>query len=227
MDVQGMYTYAFLLHPSVPLELPPGIAGPLHLIHSHHLSALVEAELDFDRLQQSDNQLMQAVLLHDRVIRLMFQQTDLLPLRFGTRFVSEAGLLEHLESQSPHYLKKLHQLTGKAEYTVRFEPLALSDSEIASNLKGKDYFLAKKQRYQAQFEYQHHQQVELNQVKEMINQTYTWSANESPEGTERIHLLVDRKEESVLAQNLQYWQQTSPNWVISLSEALPPYHFMS
>jgi hypothetical protein len=221
-----MYTYAFLHSDISHLHLPEGISGPLRLIGTAHVLALVEPQLDFEALQQSDNQLMQAVLAHDRVIRDIFRQTEILPLRFGTCFVSQDGLLEHLQSRSSDYLVKLAQLAGKAEYTLKFTPIDLPEPAISSDAKGKEYFLAKKQRYQTQLEQQQLRSLELDQVKEAIAQLYPYAITSSGEGIERIHLLVSRQDEPVLSQQVQTWQLNCSHWEVIPGEALPPYHFV-
>lgn len=222
-----MYTYAFLRQPTSSFSLPEGIAEPLQIVSSAGLSALVEPKLDFESLQQSDDRLVQAVLSHDRIVRLTFQQTEILPLRFGTRFVSREGLLEHLEAHRTEYLEKLTQLTGKAEYTLKLLPVDFQEPSISSEVKGKDYFLAKKQRYQVQLDQQQQQQQELNQLQETIAQIYPNPVlDDAKEGVERIYLLAERKNEPTLYQHVQQWQAACPTWEITIGEALPPYHFV-
>jgi hypothetical protein len=221
-----MYTYAFLPSDIPHLILPDGISGSLWLISTAHLSALVEPKLDFEALQQSDNQLMQAVLAHDRVIRDVFRQTEILPLRFGTQFVSEAGIVEHLQLHSSEYLEKLAHLTGKAEYTLKFTPVEQYEPSISSDAKGKDYFLAKKQRYQTQLEQQQARVDEFERVKQAITHLYPYVISTPQNGIERIHLLVSRQDEPLLSQHVQTWQLECLHWELIPGEALPPYHFV-
>ncbi|NJN57583.1 MAG: gas vesicle protein [Leptolyngbyaceae cyanobacterium SL_5_9] len=222
-----MYTYAFFPRSKVLLELPEGILGSLALIDGAYLSAVVELGLEAEQLQASDEQLMQAVLAHDRVIRELFRQTVVLPLRFGTYFVSREGLLEHLEARSSEYLKKLANLQGKAEYVLKLVPLELPEESIASDLKGKDYFLAKKQRYQSQTEQQQQRQNELERVMRAIAQHYPDSIRSEPkDGVERIYLLGSFLASFTPHHSLPIWQSQCPHWQLSLGEALPPYHFV-
>lgn len=223
-----MYTYAFLQTPDLPLELPQGIAGPLQLMSCDRLAALVEPDLSFETLQADDTQLVQAVLTHDHIICQLFQQTPLLPLRFGTRFVSPMGLLTHLEAHCQDYLAKLANVAQKAEYTLKFTPLVLStETAVSAELQGRDYFLAKKRRFQNQLEQQEQQTVEWQTVVQAIAQTYPNPVlGEAQDGSQRVHLLVHHQEESQLYDQLETWQLQCPHWVLSLSEALPPYHFV-
>jgi Gas vesicle synthesis protein GvpL/GvpF len=119
-----MYTYAFLPNSAQILRLPSGIAGSLKVLQVDNLAALVEPNLVFEEVQTSDEQLVRAALAHDRVIRELFQQTPVLPLRFGTRFVSQQGLLEHLEVHQVEYSQKLADVRGKAEYFLKVVPIA-------------------------------------------------------------------------------------------------------
>ncbi|NJN85486.1 MAG: hypothetical protein HC881_03200 [Leptolyngbyaceae cyanobacterium SL_7_1] len=119
-----MYTYAFLHRQTSIADLPFGIVGSLQRVDTPSLSAVVETQVDLDLVQQSDDRLVQAVLAHDRVIQHLFSQTTVLPLRFGTCFVSHEALLEHLHFHDTDYLAKLNTLANKAEYVLKAIPLA-------------------------------------------------------------------------------------------------------
>jgi hypothetical protein len=225
-----MYTYA-LLKPSVSsLEMPKGIAGEVQLIGTPELVAAVEpdfSEADLKQLEQDDEKLMQAVLSHDRVIQCLFQQTTILPLRFGIQFASRQVLLSHLEAQQQEYLEALFQFEGKAECSLVFEAIAAPEAEIAPEITGKSYFLAKKEQYQTQADYQRRQQQELATLLQQINQYYpqiTFSQNQT--GAKKVYLLIDRTEAETLAQQIQDWQQQINGWNIALSEPHPPYRFL-
>ncbi|MBF2073770.1 MAG: GvpL/GvpF family gas vesicle protein [Synechococcales cyanobacterium C42_A2020_086] len=222
-----MYTYAFLLHSSVALDLPKGISGALELVSVADVAALVEPDLPFEGLQQSDQQLMQAVLAHDRVIRELFQQVTVLPLRFGTCFVSRQGLIDHLEAHWRNYREKLTQLQGKAEYSLKLLPRPFPETMITTEVKGKDYFLAKKKLYQDQLSWQQHQQAELPKILDVIAQRYSqWQRGEPSDGIERIYLLTEHPSDRSLEEDCQDWQQQCAYWDLKLGEPLPPYHFV-
>ena len=225
-----MYTYAFFKTPIIPLAaLPDGIAGTVQIINSDDLSALVEPGLALEALQEKDDLLVQAVLAHDRVICELFRQTTVLPLRFGTSFASLERLLAQLSSHRDEYLSKLSQVEGKAEYTLKLTPVELSSepSSTETETQGRDYFLAKKRRYQTQLERQNQQQAERQQVMEAIASTYpNLVLGEAQGSVERIYLLCDRQEEPLLQQHLQGWEALCSQWQLHLGEALPPYHFV-
>lgn len=223
-----MYTYAFFKTPEIPLNLPQGILGTLQVVSSERISALVEPGLSVEVLQTSDAQLLKAVLTHDRVIRDLFQQITVLPLRLGTQFVSLESVLAHLQSHETEYLEKLTQFEGKAEYILKLIPLDLPQLAIPPDLKGRDYFLAKKQQYQMQLEQQNQQKAELEQVTMAIAEAYPNAISDAAQDNSyRIYLLVNRQQEPQLHQHLQAWQQQVTYWQINLAEPLPPYHFVS
>lgn len=222
-----MYTYAFLSNSDIPLTLPEGILGSLQLVTVDELAALVEPDLTLDSLQTTDDVLVQAVLCHDQVIREVFEQAPLLPLRFGTCFVSRQGLMEHLGSHSAEYLHKLTKLRGQAEYLLKLVPIATPDASIQPDVKGKHYFLAKKQNYQAQTEWHQQQQVELEKLLDSIALRFpNWTQTESDDGVERIYILSDRQDEVLLYDWVKAWQSLCPRWELNLGQALPPYHFV-
>lgn len=222
-----MYTYAFLSHSDIPLNLPEGIWGSLQLVTVDGLAALVEPDLTPEALQTSDDVLVQAVLCHDQVIREVFEQATLLPLRFGTCFVSRQGLVEHLGAHSTEYLHKLTKLRGQAEYLLKLDPLAAPEAATQADLKGKEYFLAKKQHYQAQTEWQQQQQVELEKLLDTIALRFpNWTQTEASDDVERIYVLSDRQDEFLLYDWVKTWQSLYTHWELSLGQALPPYHFV-
>ena len=221
-----MYTYAFFKSAIAPLNRLAGIAGEVQIVESGQLSALVEPSLELEVLQKDDSHLVQAVLTHDRMICDLFWQTTILPLRFGTCFVSLESLIEHLETHQESYLAKLAQLEGKAEYRLKLTPSEVPVSTI-SDVKGKQYFLAKKQQYQTQQAQQEQQRSQLEQVFTSISKTYPdYRVTEAKEGIEKLYLLIDRQQETALYQHLQNWQNHCTHWELILGEALPPYHFV-
>jgi hypothetical protein len=222
-----MYTYAFLHTPAAPLILSTGISGTLQTVKADRLVAVVEPELTVDTLQTSDEQLMQAVLKHDRIICDLFAQTTVLPLRFGTYFVSEEALLAHLTDRQAQYLDQLAQLDGKAEYLLKLIPKQEPDTPIAPGLKGKDYFLAKKQRIQEQAAWQQQQQIERSNLMQYLTEAgVLHQVAESREGMDRLYLLGDRGGEEKLQTLLAKWQEQCFRWELDLSGALPLYHFV-
>lgn len=224
--VSSMYIYAFLLNLARPLDLPEGIWGSLELVCLDQLAALVEPDLTADSLQH-DRQLMQAVLSHDRVIQEVFQQTTVMPLRFGTYFVSRQGLMDHLQSHQVKYLEQLTYLEGKAEYVLKIVPAPFPEPSAVPETTGKAYFLAKKQLYQAQANWQQQQQVELQALISRVSEYCPHRVRgEAIEGIERIYLLSSQPEAQALADSLQKRQLQFCDWELSLEQPLPPYHFV-
>ncbi|MER3478420.1 MAG: gas vesicle protein [Leptolyngbya sp. ERB_1_2] len=186
--------------------------------------------MEFEAIENDDTQLVQAVLTHDRVICDLFWQVTILPLRFGTQFLSRDRLIAHLTENLDKYLDKLNQLEGKAEYRLKLTPLELevpSNSEMNGSMKGRDYFQAKRQQYQTQIEQKDQQQQELQQILAEIEQVYPDAKLKAgSDGVEKLYLLIDKREEMSLYQHLSEWQNQYPHWELGLGEALPPYHFV-
>lgn len=225
MELSNLYVYAFLKTPVVDLKLPIGISNSVQLISKAGVSALVEPAISIESLQNDDETLIKAVLSHDRVICEIFRQTTVLPLRFGTSFVSQASLLTHLESHAKKYLEKLNQINGKSEYILKFIPRTLDEPNTPPVSKGREYLLAKKQRYQMQQDFYAAQSTEWENIAEIITQIHE-SKIVQQEGKEtRIYLLVSSQDEMLTEQFLT-WQEACPRWELQLGEALPPYHFI-
>lgn len=226
----AMYTYAFFKTPSSSLQLSEGIAGRLEIITIQGLSALVEPDFEFETIEKDDTQLVQAVLTHDRVICDLFWQVTILPLRFGTQFLSRDRLLKHLSKNATQYLDKLNQLEGKAEYRLKLTPIEIelpNDPEMNGKLKGREYFEAKRQHFQLQLDQQELQRQEFQRILTEIEQTYPDTMRKAgADGVEKLYLLVNKQEEMELYQHLDEWQQHYPHWELGLGEALPPYHFV-
>jgi hypothetical protein len=219
-----MYTYAFLCNSNQSLDLPEGILGSLELVRVAKLAALVEPDLALEPMQHSDRQLMQAVLSHDRVIQELFQQTAVLPLRFGTYFVSRQGLLEHLQSHQHKYLDQLNYLQGKAEYVLKLLPLP--PQQLADSFTGRDYSLPQKQHYPPEAEWQQQQHSELQSLISLIHEYYPEAVRgEASDGNERFYFLCSPSEQQQLQKHLTQWQQRR-SWELTLGAALPPYHFV-
>lgn len=227
-----MYTYAFLKPPQTTITLPPGIQHPTQIIQGDHLCALVEPELSPGTLDdKSEDQLMQAVLNHDRVLCEVFRQTDLLPLRFGTCFISLTALLDHLKQHQESYGKKLEILASKAEFTLKCIPLEISSNPppavSETPLKGRDYFLAKKRLYEQQSQQQQGEESQWEELSQTLTELTSEIVWAEPQGNEKkVYLLIPRIQASELIEKCQTWQSQYSQWQLSLSEGLPPYHFV-
>lgn len=222
-----MYVYAFVYHRGLDLEFPVGIARPVRLVVGDRLAAVVEPDVAIDELQADDERLMHAVLAHDRVICDINRQTDaLLPLRFGTLFPSEQTLRAHLKGRDREYGAKLDRLAGKAEYTLKFTPGDPPEESATSRLKGKDYLLAKKQRYRERQWFQREQKREWEEIRATISTLYPEAiVAEAQENTQRLHLLAPYPNETLYQIHFPAWQQACPRWQIQLDGPLPVYHF--
>ncbi|MDZ8139611.1 MAG: GvpL/GvpF family gas vesicle protein [Nostoc sp. DedQUE04] len=223
----SVYAYALLVPTASELVLPFGMERNTELVYCSGLGAIVEPEISVEGIQATDERLLQAVLIHDRVIRELFQQTPLLPLRFGSGFTSQEKLLNHLEQHQEQYLETLTQLADKVEYTLKLTPSSLLDESDTIDARGKAYLLAKKQRYQTQQAFQAQQSEQWELLNQSILKTYTDVICETRQADVRqIHFLAQRNDSTLSTQQLYLWQVQCSHWQLALSEPLPPYHFL-
>lgn len=222
-----MHAYVLLKTPTKPLSLPEGTAGALQVVGNEWLSLIVEPDLSLEVLQQDDALLLQAVLAHDRIIQELFCQTTVLPLRFSS-FAPLDALLADLNSQQQHYLEILNRLEGKAEYTLILASIQQPEVPIPTELTGKAYFLARKQQVQAQHVERQKQWEELQMLLGTISHRYPYAiATPAETDNQQIHVLLPRTDEYVLQQAEIVFNEKFTHWRISLSDPLPPYHFVS
>lgn len=217
-----MHAYALLTQPQHDFQLPDGIAGPLTLVSQGSLAAVIEPDLDITEWQADETKLLHAILSHDRVIHALFQQTPILPLRFAV-FPAQADLIAHLATHQTHYLAQLERLAGYAEHPVKLLPLAAAIPAIAPDLRGKAYFLAKKQYHLAQEHYQQRQQAELALIKHTLANQYPIQTTDDDQ---RLHILVHSAQRHQVASAIAQLQNQYPTWAIQLGEPLAPFHFV-
>lgn len=217
-----MHVYALVHSSAVDLTLPEGVSGPLETIKHQQLMAVIEPNLQLEDLQQNDAMLLQAVLAHDRVIRELFLQTTVLPLRFNA-FPTLTHLKADLETNQARYLAILEQLAGQIELTLKLIPVEMPEPQIAPELKGKEYFLAKKQVYQAQQQQRDAQAQEFNLVMQAIAQFYPIVIQSD---SQQAYLLIHQEKVVALQQQLSNLEKKITSWELSLGEALPPFHFV-
>ncbi|WP_008318063.1 GvpL/GvpF family gas vesicle protein [Leptolyngbya sp. PCC 6406] len=221
-----IYVYGFCPTPVSPWELPEGIANPTTLITVGAVAAIAELDLDVSGLKTNDQQLMTAVLSHDRVLQDLFAQTDVLPLRFGTQFSDPTALRSYLEQNGARHGMQLAQLRGKAEYRVELTPKSLNLPPLATELKGREYFAEKKRRLQVQGDYQRQQDQELAALIDYLQRHgQGLHLGTAQDGLERLYLLGSRQSEAVDA-DLAEAGMLAPGWTIHRSVPLPPYHFI-
>ncbi len=226
-EAEAVYVYGICTVPEQPLSLPPGLEGETLLVGVDEIAAIVEVGLDLEGLQAHSPRLLSAVLSHDRVLCDLFQQMTILPLRFGTQLPGLDKLIDHLLNQQDSYLTKLADLNHKAEYQLKLIP---EDPEIApdsDDLKGKAYFLAKKQRLQDLNTAKEQRQEELQTLLDFIYGTYDDGVSvDKVEDEVKIYVLADRGSVDRLQQHVEAWKPHAPHWQLVLSDALPPYHFV-
>jgi hypothetical protein len=230
-----LYTFAILFAPA-PDASPLGLTGkPIEYLQCDRLIAAVERDVDIEALKLLPEQsLMQVIIQHDRLICELFNQRTVLPLRFGTAFVSISALETYLQTESERLLARLQRLEGYAEFLITGSAIA-PKTEAATNLKGKDYLLAKRSQYLQQEQWR----SQLEQDVLAYRQTITENLNPElyqPEfqhvetqGSEdvRVYALLPRSQVEFLQDALRSWEEKHSHWQISWSQPLPPYHFLN
>jgi hypothetical protein len=222
-----VYVYGVCRCPTTEVTPPLGLEREIQIICVDQIAAIVEFGIDLEALQTDDQRLLNAVLSHDRVVCDLFRQFTILPIRFGTQLASTKKLKEYISKEYQTYLEKLQALDQKCEYQVKLTPEAVTLPPAPEGLKGRDYFLAKKQRLQDQTAAQEQQQTELTDLFAHIQATFPDAVGASNEdGTAKVYILLNHDQASTLRHQAEQWQADTIHWSLSLSEALPPYHFV-
>lgn len=197
----ALYVYAFLERP-VPAALPTGWRGcPIEFIEVGALAAAVDSAIPWQTIQYDDEQLLQAALVHDRVICDLYRQQPVLPLQFGTVFISLDGLEIHLERHSKRYGERIRKLVGMGEYTLKLSPQPELDDIERSEL-------------------------EIADLQDRLQNRYPRLVHGEPQrGIERVHLLIAVSAEAELRRRVDDWQNHYSCWYLDLQGPLPPYHF--
>ena len=230
-----IYTFAILTAPA-PKGLPLGLTGkPIQYLQSDRLIAAIELDVDIEALKLLPEQsLMQAIVHHDRLICELFTDRTLLPLRFGTAFVSISALETYLQEESEKLYASLQRLDGYAEFLITGSAIA-PKSEAATNLKGKDYLLAKRSQYLQQEEWRSQLQQEVlsyrqtlidNLDSEIYKPDFQHVETQGSEDV-RVYALLPRSQVAQLQQAMRSWEHQHSHWQITWSQPLPPYHFLN
>jgi len=227
-----IYTFAILLAPIPQIQLPGIRAQAIAYIQVGNLVAAVESGLNVEELKSSSEEiLIQAVVSHDRLICQLFKHHALLPLRFGTAFISEQALQDYLTTQDQALSDRLQRLNGYAEYLVKATVTSQSSPDLQEgNLKGKDYLLAKRRQYLQQQEFQAQRQQEYQALLAIIqasgqNSLQVELATPQAGETLRAYVLATTAEIVNLKQTIQNLQIQFPHWSLEISDRLPIYHF--
>ena len=168
----AIYVYGLIKLPESDFVLPTGIKGELEVVAVADVAAVVERGIVLEEIQQNEEDLLQAVLCHDRVICELFGQAVVLPLRFGSSFVSVEVLVSHLQARQDEYYQKLSFLGGKGEFLLKMVPMEAKPMPISAEARGKEYFLAKKQRYQSSQVFLDEQAEQLEVLWRLISESY-------------------------------------------------------
>jgi len=121
------------------IDLPAGIDGTaVQTVVAGDLAA-VTGEVDPARFKaaqenpdlQEQGWLAKALRAHDRVVRRVFAQIPVVPLRFGAHVAGRDGLAELLSTQRVRLHAALNVVRDTAEWRVRVVPQHPSEVEVA------------------------------------------------------------------------------------------------
>ncbi len=244
-----LYAYGFLLAPGSPEFLgnpqdfhwPLGMDnadvqgwGPQGLITdfaqaTDRVVAIVQpSPFPQGALPQEDTALLSYVVDHDRVLQVLFQQTPVLPLRFGTHFPDALALMDHLQQHQDQYHSHLVSLRNQAEFTLTCQPVTVV-APSPPQAKGRDFFLAKKQRLQDESDRHDRQVNQLQALRRQLDILYPqslWPETLSIATALKVYLLASFKRQRHLEQQLLDWQKACPDWELGLTGPWLPYHFL-
>lgn len=222
----AIYVYVLMKLPESDLILPSGMGNGLEVVAVDGVAAVVERGIVLEDIQQNEEDLLRAVLCHDRVICELFGQGAVLPLRFGSSFVSVEAIRSHLEVRKDEFAQKLGYLEGKGELLLKMVPVEAKPVSISAEARGKEYFLAKKQRYESSQVFLKEQAEQLEVLLGLIAEFYPQMKRVPPQvNLERVYLLIKLNEELLLKQRVEEWQQRCKYWELFLGKAMPAYHF--
>ena len=133
-----------------------------------------------------------------------------------------------LQNNQQQYLNILTKLQQQAEYTITFTPVSYPSTLEVSKVRGKAYLLAKKQQFEQQQAFQTKQRQQWENIRQLIFKNYPKAVfRDSTESKiKQVHLLANRDARVITTEELSTWQTECSYWQITLSEQLPPYHFV-
>lgn len=236
-----LYTYAFFAVPpqetATRLSQIKGLSEAIRVFAPEHspIAAAIEPLEDPSELESSDETLLRSALRHDQVICQLFAQLHVLPLRFGTCFVSSDKLQAHLLAKQTAYQQTLAMIQGRAEYLLKVflteaPELDLPESpsgELPQPSSGTAYLLGKKRAFLRQQHRLSQIQQELDAIQNFWPQDWPRYRTD-PQADEqlRLYFLLSPDHYQQALDLSQEWMDAHPQWRLEWSTALPPYHFV-
>lgn len=144
---RGLYAYA------ITRASPVDLAGPW--LVSHRGLALVVAEVDLDRFAglefdepEENGPLAVLVREHDAVVRAVFEQEPVLPLRFGTVLDGTDAAVRLLSARHEEASLWLNRVEGRREWGVRVRAAGHAPVDL-DGVSGTTYLTQRRQRLAA------------------------------------------------------------------------------
>jgi hypothetical protein len=255
----GWYLYAFLSHG----DLPPltGIDGhsPLSLIAENGIAALASqvplAEFGEEALSRNLEDLRwleEKVRLHEAIVEAALAKGPLLPMKFGTIFLSAETIRDVIRRNAQRIREALEFLSDKAEWGVKGfaspaalraavlkedETLLALSAEASTKPPGQAFFLRRKIKESALAKSHEREEVLTREFLEAIQKTIVDLAArppllpEAPRG-ERIVLtlacLVRREGVEAFLAGVEQWNRghAEKGLRVVTSGPWPPYYFV-
>jgi hypothetical protein len=118
--------------------------APAHrLIAMETLQAIVsDTTLPPETSELSEDQTAQAALFHNEILVKYCEAGDVLPIRFGAAFSSDAAVVSHVASDAVQHLTMIRRLSDSKEFALRLVPAAQQHSkheDAVAPASGRDF----------------------------------------------------------------------------------------
>ncbi len=211
----------------MPLEGISGLFGNQTFIFPASDLAVVVSEHQAEDDTRMDQQ---AQCDHARVIAACFEQTTVLPFRFGTHFEDDDALRRSVRSNHRHFVQNVERLRGKAEMHLK----VLVDDSCTDTRKvlpgaGKEYLASLRESATAQRERQSKARALSVQMHRMfLPDAEEITCKRAGEGKMLLAIahLVDRKAVPRYQNKYSSATESLKDCRIQLSGPWPPYHFV-
>ena len=213
----------------IPLHSVSGIQGnQVFLYPASDLAVLVTEHIHSDISPQS------AALDHARVISDCFQQSTVLPFRFGTVFSDDASLRRSIRSNQRNFQANLAQLHGKTEMHIKVTLEDCCREQLATGFAvdksaGKGYLSDLRQTALRQRERQtvaRTLSMQMNRMFAPLEEEVSCRQLESGKMQLDVSHLIDRRLVERYLNKFAAAKQVMSACQLQLSGPWPPYHFV-
>jgi hypothetical protein len=210
----------------VPLESVVGVSGnQVFLYPASDLAVIVSEHNPAESLTQK------AGMDHARVIADCFQQSTVLPFRFGTVFNDDESLRKSIRSNQRQFLSNIEKLRGKTEMHLKIFVEDASTKELSKMAEGvgREYLSSLRENAVRQRERQTRARAVSFQMHRLFNpldEEVSCRLTESGKMVLDIAHLIDRKCVERYQNKFHTTSATMRDCQMQLSGPWPPYHFV-